>query len=65
MAIVITDDYLVAAAQAVGLDLPEDLRPGVRRYLALAAAMAEVVMAVPLTEDDEPAPVFTPVESPR
>ena len=56
MAIVITDDYLLAAAQAVGLDLPEDLRPGVRRYLALAAAMAEVVMAVPLTEDDEPAP---------
>lgn len=65
MAIVITDDYLLAAAQAVGLDLPEDLRPGVRRYLALAAAMAEVVMAVPLAEDDEPAPVFTPVESPR
>ena len=36
-------------------------RPGVLRYYALAASMAELVMDAPLGLADEPAPVFVPV----
>ncbi len=52
------------AAAAIGLHLDAAHRPGVLRYYALAASMAELVMDGPLGLADEPAPVFVPV-SPR
>jgi hypothetical protein len=50
-----------AAAAAVALPIAAGHRPGVLRYLGLAAGMAELVMAVPLGIDDEPAFVFAPI----
>ncbi len=51
-----------AAAAAIALPLDPAHRPGVLRYYALAAGMAQVVLAVPLGRDDESGEVFRPVE---
>jgi hypothetical protein len=53
--------YVDPAAQAVGLTLHPDHRPGVVTYLALAATMAERVMSFPLGTEDEGANTFRPV----
>jgi hypothetical protein len=53
-----------ATAAALGLPLAPEHRPGVLRYFGLAAEMAALVEAVPLTPADEPAVNFMPV-SPR
>jgi len=50
-----------ANARALGLVIAPEHRPGVLRYFALAASMAELVNGLPLGDHDEPAPVFTPV----
>ncbi len=50
-----------AAAAALALPLDPAHRPGVLRYFALAAGLAEQVMAVPLGRLDEPAYAFTAV----
>lgn len=50
-----------AGAAALGLDIAAAHRPGVLRYLALAAAQAELLNALPLMPADEPAPVFSPL----
>lgn len=50
-----------AAAAALALPIGAEHRPGVVRYFELAAAMAELVMTLPLGIDDEPAPVFVPI----
>lgn len=55
---------VVANAAALGLHIPAEYRGGVFAFFALAAGMAELVNAQPLTIEDEPAPVFVPV-SPR
>lgn len=57
--------YVDAAALALRLPLDPAHRPGVLRYFALAAAMAELVEAHPLTLSDEPAPAFVPVSPPE
>ena len=44
--------HLDAAAGLVGLAIAEAWRPGVLRFLALAAEMAEAVEAVPLDEGE-------------
>jgi Protein of unknown function (DUF4089) len=51
-----------AAAALLHLPLSAAHRPGVLRYFALAAEMAQVVNAVPLGRDDESGAVFRPVE---
>ncbi len=51
-----------AAAALLGLPLAPEHRPGVLRFYALAADMAQVVLAVPLTHEDESGAVFRPVE---
>jgi hypothetical protein len=51
-----------AAAALIGLPLAAEHRPGVLRFFALAAGMAEVVMAVPTTREDESGEVWRPVE---
>ena len=53
--------FVDAAAAAVGLTLDAAHRPGVLRYFALAATMAEQVTSEPLARDDEPAHVFVPI----
>jgi hypothetical protein len=56
--------YVDAAAAALELPLAPEHRRGVLQYFALAASMAELVNALPLALDDEPAPVFVPVSPP-
>jgi hypothetical protein len=56
--------YVDAAAAALELPLAAAHRPGVLKYFALAASMAEKVNAHPLALTDEPAPIFVPVSQP-
>jgi len=51
-----------AAAALLGLPLEPAHRPGVLTYFALAAQMAKVVLAVPLSPHDETGALFRPVE---
>lgn len=53
--------YVDAAAAALDVPLQPEHRPGVLRYFALAAEMADSVNQFPLTVQDEPAPAFVPV----
>lgn len=53
--------YVDAAAAALKLPLSSQHRPGVLQYFALAAGMAELVGAHPLTVADEPAEAFVPI----
>jgi hypothetical protein len=53
--------YIDAAAATLGLKLAAEHRPGVLKYFALAASMAELVQGLPLEPHDEPANVFRPV----
>ena len=55
------ETYVDAAAAVLGLPLAAAHRPGVLANFALAAGMAELVMAVPLGPLDEPAPAFMPI----
>lgn len=56
------DDAVTAAAALLELPLAAEHRPGVLRFFALAAEMAQVVSAVPLQPADESGAVFRPVE---
>ena len=60
-----TESDIAAAVDAnaalIGLPLHPDHRPGVLRYFALAAAMADAVNAVGLGPEVESAEVFVPV----
>ena len=58
----IAEAYVDAAAAALGLPIHPDHRPGVLTYFRLAAAMADLVAAQGLHVEDEPAPVFVPIE---
>jgi hypothetical protein len=53
--------YVDAAAAALQLPLAPEHRLGVLHYFALAAGMAELVSAHPLTNTDDPAEAFVPV----
>ena len=53
--------YVDAVAAALELPIAAEHRPGVLRYVELAAGLAAVVGAVPLTIADDPAPVFVPI----
>jgi hypothetical protein len=52
--------YLDASAAALELPIAAEHRPGVLRYLALAADFAARLDAVPLAPHDEPAVNFLP-----
>ena len=56
--------YVDAASAAIDLKLDDSHRPGVLRYVALAADMAALVDAVELAPHDETAVHFAPI-SPR
>jgi len=53
--------FVDASAAALGLPLAPEHLPGVLRYIALAAQMAELVHGLPLATADEPAETFVPV----
>ncbi len=53
--------HVDAAAALLGLPLAPEHRPGVLRYFALAAEMADAVNALPLTVHDESGSHFVPV----
>jgi hypothetical protein len=53
--------YVDAAADAIGLPIAPEHRPGVLRYVELVAAMAPRVMDFELALADEAANVFVPV----
>jgi len=55
------DAFMNAASVALDLPLDPAYRPGVLRYLGLAAAMAQQLDAIPLSERVEPAVRFEPV----
>ena len=52
--------YVDAAAALVGLPLDPEHRPGVVLNLERIAVLAALLMAFPLPDDTEPAPVFSP-----
>jgi hypothetical protein len=54
------ETYVDTMAQAIGLPLSPDHRPGVLMYMRLVAAMAPRVMDFSLGPVDEPATVFRP-----
>lgn len=53
--------YVDAAAAALELRIAAEHKPGVVGFFALAAGMAERVMAEPLAPEDESGSVFRPV----
>jgi len=53
--------YVDAAAAALQLPLAPGHRPGVLDYFALAAGLAELVLAHPLAITDDPAEAFVPI----
>ena len=54
------ETYVDIAAAVIGLPLDPAHRPGVILNLQRIAEMAALVMAFPLPEETEPAPVFRP-----
>jgi len=56
--------HVDASAALIGLPIGPEYRAGVVRYFGIAASLAELVMALPLAAEDEPAPVFVPVSPP-
>jgi hypothetical protein len=52
---------VAANAAALGLTIAAEHRPGVLSFFALAAGMADLVMAQPLSVEDESGSVFKPV----
>lgn len=52
--------YLDAALRIVDLPLEPELRPRVLMHLETAAHMARLVLAFPLSDEVEPAPVYVP-----
>jgi hypothetical protein len=55
------ETYVDAAAAVLELPLSAEHRPGVLRYFALAASMAELVGEHPLAITDDPAEAFVPI----
>ena len=55
------ESYVDAAAAALALPIATEHRPGVLHYFALAAGMAELLMAQAMRLDDDPAPQFVPI----
>ena len=54
------ETYVDAAAALIGLPLDPAHRPGVILNVQRIAEMAALVMASPLSDETEPAPVFLP-----
>lgn len=54
------DQCVAELVKLFGVDIPQEFRNGVAAQLASLFAQAELVTSFPLSDDTEPAPVFTP-----
>ena len=52
------DDFIVAAAQALGLPLEEAWKPAVKANIEVTLKHAATVAEFKLPDDAEPAPIF-------
>jgi hypothetical protein len=52
------DDFLEAAAKALGVPLDAAWKPAIRANLEVTLKLAYLVEEFPLPDDSEPAPVF-------
>jgi hypothetical protein len=53
-----TDDFIEAAAKALGVPLDAAWKPAVRGNLEVSLKLARLVDEFPLPDDAEPAPVY-------
>jgi hypothetical protein len=53
-----TDDFIEAAAKALGMPLDAAWKPAVRGNLEVSLKLARLVDEFPLPDDAEPAPVY-------
>jgi hypothetical protein len=53
-----TDDFIEAAAKALGVPLDTAWKPAVRGNLEVSLKLARLVDEFPLPDDAEPAPVY-------
>ncbi|MGJ4888594.1 DUF4089 domain-containing protein [Bradyrhizobium sp. HKCCYLR20261] len=53
------DDYIDAVGRALGLPIEDAWRPAIRANLAVSLKMAKLVDEFSLTDEAEPASVFT------
>lgn len=54
------DDFIAAGTALLGLPIAPEWQPAIRMHLAIALAHAATVLAFKLSDDAEPAPVFSP-----
>jgi hypothetical protein len=52
------DDYIRAAAMALGIPLEDAWMPSIRANLAVSLRLANIVADFELPDESEPAPVF-------
>ena len=52
--------FVTAASEFIGLEIAPAHRPGVIANMQRIASLARLVMEFPLSDDNEPAPVFRP-----
>ncbi|CAN5357079.1 DUF4089 domain-containing protein [soil metagenome] len=52
------DDYIAAAAKALGLSIDEGWKPDVRSNLDVTLKMARMVQEFPLPDEIEPASIY-------
>jgi hypothetical protein len=60
-----TEQYVDAAAAAVGLHIAGEHRPGVLRFFRLAQTMADSLMAIDLGPSDDSGSFFVPLAPPQ
>ena len=53
-----TDDFIEAAASALGIPLDPAWKPAIRGNLEVSLKLARLVDEFPLPDDAEPAPVY-------
>ena len=53
-----TDDFIEAAANALGIPLDPAWKPAIRSNLEVSRKLARLVDEFPLPDDAEPAPVY-------
>ena len=53
-----TDDFIEAAANALGIPLDPAWKPAIRGNLEVSRKLARLVDEFPLPDDTEPAPVY-------
>ena len=54
------DELISTMNKVLALNITPDRIDAIRMHLTIAARMAALVDSVPLPDDQEPAPVFTP-----